>query len=907
MPTAAPIISGIQKLILYETRARYFLVGSNHAETKYRVLKIDRTEPKDLVIIDDQHVYSQQEVRELLGRLDLGNRTKMGQKGSSGLSRAVSAFGIVGFVQFLEGYYIVLITKRRKMADIGGHAIYKIEDTSMIYIPNDSVRVTHPDEARYLRIFQNVDLSSNFYFSYSYDLSHSLQYNLTILRMPTEMLKSETTTHTRQESFDIFEEEELSSHGGTGIFGICSEPYMKYVWNGELLKSVRDVVHRDWLLYIIHGFCGQSKLLIYGRPVYVTLMARRSSRFAGTRFLKRGANCEGDVANEVETEQIVHDASVMSFTAGSYSSYVQVRGSVPLYWSQDISTMMPKPPITLDQADPYAHVAAFHFDQMHQRFGSPIIILNLVKKREKRKHERILSDELVAAVTYLNQFLPPEHWIVYIPWDMAKYTKSKLCNVLDRLNVIAESVVKKTGFFVNRPDSYCSVLRPDEKWNELGGVVGPCGRLQTGVLRTNCVDCLDRTNTAQFMVGKCALAYQLYSLGLIDKPNLQFDTDAVRLFEELYEDHGDTLSLQYGGSQLVHRVKTYRKIAPWTQHSKDIMQTLSRYYSNAFSDADRQDSINLFLGVFQPAEGKPHLWELPTDFYLHHKNTMQLPHTKKSYTFWWTPEVLEHLPLPLDEVHYTGNRKKMTIKKFNRCDEETNIYNEFFRPYELSSFDDTFCLAMTNSARDFMPKNVGIDPSPFTVRKPDETGKSVLGNKANREETVLQRKTAASAPPPHSEEVVSSSSEDDSGTDKEDEGAVSQRSTPVKMTDVGDNPKTSENSVQSTKDTYGINLSDAPSEIDVQIYTRFVNLGPCHQKHEKRNLQMSSKPTDIITKLSCISSFSQDNIYEVLPPKVDRKSMEIFNAHIQAGRGFMQPLGKDDMFIYREYIKNRYM
>lgn len=46
-----------------------------------------------------------------------------------------------------------------------------------------------------------------------------------------------------------------------------------------------------------------------------------------------------------------------------------------------------------------------------------------MKEREKRKHERILSEELVAAVTYLNQFLPPEHTIVYIPWDMAKYTK----------------------------------------------------------------------------------------------------------------------------------------------------------------------------------------------------------------------------------------------------------------------------------------------------------------------------------------------------------------------------------------------------------------------------------------------------------------------------------------------------
>lgn len=41
-------------------------------------------------------MYNQEEVRELLGRLDLGNRTKIGQKGSSGLSRAVSAFGIVG-------------------------------------------------------------------------------------------------------------------------------------------------------------------------------------------------------------------------------------------------------------------------------------------------------------------------------------------------------------------------------------------------------------------------------------------------------------------------------------------------------------------------------------------------------------------------------------------------------------------------------------------------------------------------------------------------------------------------------------------------------------------------------------------------------------------------------------------
>ncbi|XP_063079135.1 polyphosphoinositide phosphatase [Engraulis encrasicolus] len=903
MPLTAAVISGLQKFVLYETRARFFLVGSNQAQTCHRVLKIDRTEPKDLVIIDDKHVYSQQEVRELLGRLDLGNRTKMGQKGSSGLSRAVSAFGIVGFVRFLEGYYLVLITKRRKVADIGGHSIYKIEDTNMIYIPNDSVRVTHPDEARYVRIFQNVDLSSNFYFSYSYDLSHSLQYNMMVLQAPYESEEGEVevTATNKQDSFDIFEDEGLPTQV---VQGIKNEPYDKYVWNCRLWEKVKETLHADWLLYIIHGFCGQSKLLIYGRPVHVSLIARRSSRFAGTRFLKRGANCEGDVANEVETEQIIHDASVMSFRNGSYSSYVQVRGSVPLYWSQDISTMMPKPPIRLDQADPYAHVAALHFDQMLRRFGSPIIILNLVKKREKRKHEKILSDELYPAVLNLNQFLPPDHAIDYIAWDMAKYTKSKLCNVLDRLSMIAENVVKRTGFFVNRSDFHCHSLRPDERWGDLGGRLTSTGRVQTGVLRTNCVDCLDRTNTAQFMVGKCALAYQLYALGMIDKPKLQFDTDCVRLFEELYEDHGDTLSLQYGGSQLVHRVKTYRKIAPWTQHSKDIMQTLSRYYSNAFSDADRQDAINLFLQVYQPADNKPHLWELPTDFYLHQSNTLSLLQERRSYTYWWSEGVLTYLPVPYDEVPCEENRKKVLLKRVNRFDESIDIYTEFYKPYELTSFDDTFCISMTNSAREFMPKTVGVDPSPFTVRKPEETAKSI--SKSSKDETVLQRKTAASAPPPPSEEAVSSSSEDDSEEDREDDGSASQRSTPIKLAESGDSVRTQEEP-QPMKEPYGLSLSEPLADADLLTYHRFAHLGQNQHKVEKSDDPPEYRPSDHVINLLPVSYFSGDSIYEVCVPRVSGETRELFEAHVQAAHGTIRNLVREDMLMYREYIKNRYM
>jgi hypothetical protein len=71
-----------------------------------------------------------------------------------------------GFVRFLEGYYIILVTKRRRVAVIGQHTIYKIEDTSMIYIPSSGIRSYHPDEPRYVKMFQNIDLSSNFYFRY---------------------------------------------------------------------------------------------------------------------------------------------------------------------------------------------------------------------------------------------------------------------------------------------------------------------------------------------------------------------------------------------------------------------------------------------------------------------------------------------------------------------------------------------------------------------------------------------------------------------------------------------------------------------------------------------------------------------------------------------------------------------
>jgi phosphatidylinositol 3,5-bisphosphate 5-phosphatase len=83
-------------------------------------------------------------------------------------------------------------------------------------------------------------------------------------------------------------QEKIKNH----TMGIKAHPNYKFVWNSYLLKPVESVFHSDWILFIIHGFIGQSNISIFGKSFYLTLIARRSNKFAGTRFLKRGANFE---------------------------------------------------------------------------------------------------------------------------------------------------------------------------------------------------------------------------------------------------------------------------------------------------------------------------------------------------------------------------------------------------------------------------------------------------------------------------------------------------------------------------------------------------------------------------------------------------------------------------------------
>jgi phosphatidylinositol 3,5-bisphosphate 5-phosphatase len=122
---------------------------------------------------------------------------------------------------------------------------------------------------------------------------------------------------------------------------------------------------------------------------------------------------------------------------------------------------------------------------------------------------------------------------------MARAAKSRDQDVIEKLELIAEDVLSSTDIFHNGV-------------NENEGM-----SLQHGICRTNCVDCLDRTNACQFIIAKRALGLQLFKLGILDKPDLEYDTDAVNLLMEMFHDHGDTIALQYGGSHLVNTMEVY--------------------------------------------------------------------------------------------------------------------------------------------------------------------------------------------------------------------------------------------------------------------------------------------------------------------------------------------------------------
>lgn len=105
---------------------------------------------------------------------------------------------------------------------------------------------------------------------------------------------------------------------------------------------------------------------------------------------------------------------------------------------------------------------------------------------------------------------------------------SKGANVMGGLADIARSAVTKTGFYTSYPPF------SSQQASTVVGQQTADGCAQTGIIRINCVDCLDRTNTAQFALGKCALSFQVNLLSINSLTSSLVNTGPLSSFAKVH-------------------------------------------------------------------------------------------------------------------------------------------------------------------------------------------------------------------------------------------------------------------------------------------------------------------------------------------------------------------------------------
>ena len=116
---------------------------------------------------------------------------------------------------------------------------------------------------------------------------------------------------------------------------------------------------------VIHGCLFSRRCSINGKFFRWTIIARRSVFRAGVRYFRRGCDDAGHCANFVETEQIVE-------YAGMLSSFVQTRGSIPLFWTQLPNGRDRKPDPQVETNRNHVEGYTRHFQEQKELYGEQV-------------------------------------------------------------------------------------------------------------------------------------------------------------------------------------------------------------------------------------------------------------------------------------------------------------------------------------------------------------------------------------------------------------------------------------------------------------------------------------------------------------------------------------------------------
>lgn len=323
-----------------------------------------------------------------------------------------------------------------------------------------------------------------------------------------------------------------------------------FLWNSYMIDPLTRFRSRlGWLerkaldqtrilTFVIRGFVLTVTVPAYSSPIRgipsnlpstLTLISRLSCRRAGTRFNSRGIDDDGNVANFVETETVYWHPANLCF------SYAQVRGSVPIFWEQTPGIIPGQQKIQITRS-PEATQLAFnrHFEHLALNYGT-VHILNLLSESKpgeaeltaKFKHHVALSPVNRAAQRV--EVMVGQELLQQSQFDFHAETKGPggyeaAIGVKQLIHRCAEGFAY---FLCEEVESQILSQVPDS------GAVTTGILEQAGVFRTNCLDCLDRTNLIQSIISQMALE------SFFDHRNEHATTDFWMRHSSVWADNGD--------------------------------------------------------------------------------------------------------------------------------------------------------------------------------------------------------------------------------------------------------------------------------------------------------------------------------------------------------------------------------
>uniref|UniRef100_A0A8C0HMD2 Inositol polyphosphate-5-phosphatase F n=1 Tax=Buteo japonicus TaxID=224669 RepID=A0A8C0HMD2_9AVES len=242
----------------------------------------------------------------------------------------------------------------------------------------------------------------------------------------------------------------------------------------------------------------------------VALISRRSRHRAGMRYKRRGVDKNGNVANYVETEQLIH---VHNHTL----SFIQTRGSVPVFWSQVGYRYNPRPRLDKSENETVSCFRA-HFEEQLKNYKKQVII-NLV---DQTGREKIIGDAYLKQVLLYNNAN-----LTYVSFDFHEHCRGmKFENVQTLTDAIHDIILDMKWCWVDQAGVICK---------------------QEGIFRVNCMDCLDRTNVVQAAIARVVMEQQLKKLGVMP-PEQPLPVKCNRIYQIIWANNGDAISRQYAGT-----------------------------------------------------------------------------------------------------------------------------------------------------------------------------------------------------------------------------------------------------------------------------------------------------------------------------------------------------------------------